>query len=114
MKRFENLEEPKELLPDAYEDEVHPLKEEDWRGEVETYCMTIKHAVDDLQQEIGYFVQQTPIIRRFRFLRKLLKDYGAHKPECKYFSVETPRIGEEYKLCDCGWYAVKMNLRRRW
>jgi len=110
--RFEDLELPEEILKPYYEDEPHITEDEDWVFEVETYCEDIMRVAGKLKQEISYLIQQTPIIRRFRIIRGLLKEYGSHKPSCKYMSIATPRIGEEPKHCDCGWWELSMELRR--
>lgn len=110
--RFEDLELPEEILEPYYQDEPHITEDEDWVFEVETYCEDLVRAAGKLKDEIGYLIQQTPIIRRFRIIRKLLKEYGSHKPSCKYMSIATPRAGEEPRYCDCGWWNINMELRR--
>lgn len=117
--RFEDLELPeeKEIYRQDYEDEPHPLKDEEWMWEVGILADTIEWMSKDLRQQIQYLAEQTPVLSKFKYLKGLLEKYGNHTPDCKYMSVVAPRLGEEYSLCTCGWYELSSKLKRakrRW
>lgn len=110
--RFDDLELPEEIHPQQYEDEPHPLKDEEWMWEVGHLADSIEWMSKDLRKQVQYLEEQTKVIRKFHYLKSLLEKYGGHTPDCKYMSIVTPRIGEEYTSCTCGWYELSSKLKR--
>lgn len=110
---MEDLELPEEIYPQIYEGEPHLLKDSDWLLEVRGLADDLRRKAGELQKEIDLLTSQTEVVKKFKRMKTLLKAYGSHKYNCKYLKTPTPKCGEEYKLCDCGWYEIGRVLRRR-
>lgn len=114
---FDMLELPteEEVHRQDYEDEPHPLKDEDWVWEVEYLMDEIEEASRRLRREMGNLTHYTPVLQKFKYLKSLIRKYGNHASDCGYYKVRTPRAGDEYRLCDCGWLELERKLKRkRW